>query len=202
MLRVACHVSFQYILLLELAKEQAEFEEVSKANAELAAQATLLQQRHSALQRQNDQIDAEIASESKSKEFFHLPAFLAVLEQQEAVLKAQESQLMQLCEQFERRLGLEIVSSNGKCGVILSQSSVTETDGSTSTTLIYTLIDPNDWDRKFIVQFSTNTGDFFISKCEPMLPQLASLIEEMRSDRNIFNFVKKVRQAFQLCNFK
>ncbi|KAM3579153.1 kinetochore-associated Ndc80 complex subunit spc25 [Umbelopsis sp. WA50703] len=58
-------------------------------------------------------------------------------------------------------------------------------------------IDENDWNRKFSVTIQIAGKQYNYKSCDPELPELKSLIDELNTSRDFFRFLKRVRQAFK-----
>lgn len=57
-------------------------------------------------------------------------------------------------------------------------------------------IDPDDWERAFTVLIDVSTNRYRVKSCEPMVPQLTTLIDELNEDNNFFAFLRKMRDSF------
>lgn len=57
-------------------------------------------------------------------------------------------------------------------------------------------IDAADWERRFSILIDISTNRFRVQSCEPMIPQLSTLLEELNVGGDFFAFLRKVRAAF------
>lgn len=57
-------------------------------------------------------------------------------------------------------------------------------------------IDAADWERRFNILIDTSTNRYRVHSCEPMLPQLTTLLDELNHSGDFFSFLRKVRAAF------
>jgi len=64
------------------------------------------------------------------------------------------------------------------------------------TAFTFKYIDPEDWDRPFTILIDVSTNRYRVKRCEPMVAQLASLIDELNEDNNFFAFLRKMRDCF------
>jgi kinetochore protein Spc25 len=59
----------------------------------------------------------------------------------------------------------------------------------------FVCIDNKNWDREF--WFVVNVSDVYrVVECEPFLPDMKVLEEQLNRDQDFYNFVRNVRQAF------
>ncbi|XP_076327469.1 kinetochore protein Spc25-like isoform X2 [Tachypleus tridentatus] len=65
-------------------------------------------------------------------------------------------------------------------------------------TFIFTSIDPNDVERKFSFALKVNEGNLFeVPGCDPPIPGLSELVEDLNRHNNLLAFVYVIRQRFK-----
>jgi hypothetical protein len=57
-------------------------------------------------------------------------------------------------------------------------------------------IDPAAWDRKFTLLMDVTTSRYRIKSCEPMIPGISALLEQLDANGDFYGFLRKVRQGF------
>jgi kinetochore protein Spc25 len=65
-----------------------------------------------------------------------------------------------------------------------------------STKFSFKYIDATDWDRRFTIIIDVSTGKYQVRACEPHIPNLPSLVEQLHADGDFYSFLRKVRAAF------
>ena len=148
-------------LLLALQGEQREFEDFVKANGEFESQKQNTINRF-------EEIKAEVARLS-------------------AQIQNEGSRLSELEAEFEgrtRRECLESALSEEKIGLHVSSVAQNVTKFS------FKYIDPADWERRFSISIDVATNRYRIHSCEPMIPQLSSLLDHLNEDNNFYAFLQ------------
>ncbi|XP_022240386.1 kinetochore protein Spc25-like [Limulus polyphemus] len=65
-------------------------------------------------------------------------------------------------------------------------------------TFIFTSIDPNDAERKFTFALKVNERNLFeVPGCDPQVPGLSELVEDLNRNNNLLEFVYVMRQRFK-----
>ena len=149
--------------------EQREYEEGQRTNRELEAQRQALAQKLSETKEQVASVSHEATLlQSTLAEQESMQRFLSFQETLEATLN---------CE----KLGLSVES--------------VERD---ITKLAFKYIDPTDWERRFVICIDVGGVDksYRVKACDPMLPNLSTLLMKLEEGNDFFTFLGRVRQAF------
>ncbi len=64
------------------------------------------------------------------------------------------------------------------------------------TRFTFKYVDARDWERKFSIVLDVSTSRYRAKACEPMLPNLAGLIDKLNEEGNFFAFIGALREAF------
>lgn len=65
-----------------------------------------------------------------------------------------------------------------------------------TTKFSFKYIDPTDWERRFSVVIDVSTNRYRIHACDPMIPHLSVLVDQVNSDADFYAFLRRVRSAF------
>ncbi|KAF9898149.1 kinetochore-associated Ndc80 complex subunit spc25 [Lobosporangium transversale] len=62
---------------------------------------------------------------------------------------------------------------------------------------VFTRINELDWEQEYSIIVDVSQRDFSVSDCNPLIPQLPSLIQSLNETRDFYEFLKRVRKAFK-----
>lgn len=155
-------------IVQEIQVEQQEWEEFAQGNAELEGQKQVLIARLNESKSENNRLSALIAEEESS------------LIHRQTMKQSQIAREDQEIRYSEERLGMVIDSPE---------------DNFTRFTFKY--IDAKDWDLLCHLTLDVSTSSYRVKQCEPMIPQLATLVDELNGgDVDFFSFLRRVRFYF------
>ncbi|KAL1928871.1 hypothetical protein VTP01DRAFT_2657 [Rhizomucor pusillus] len=61
----------------------------------------------------------------------------------------------------------------------------------------FKFIDPKDWDKKFYFDLRLGKDKYYsVVDCQPPVPNLEQVVEELNQERNIYKFIKQIRVLF------
>ncbi|KAF9954774.1 kinetochore-associated Ndc80 complex subunit spc25 [Modicella reniformis] len=149
-------------------KEKEEASNMSKAVQEFAIQCEDMKQRHEALEEQVAILRREVKAKREAK-----IALKKALEEQ--VLKNKPE-----LASFESILALRIV------GVKEDQIG-----------FVFTRISELNWDKEYSMTVDVSQHDYSVAECNPVLPEVQSLLRYLNDTRDFYGFIKKVRKAFK-----
>ncbi|KAF8934461.1 kinetochore-associated Ndc80 complex subunit spc25 [Dissophora ornata] len=61
----------------------------------------------------------------------------------------------------------------------------------------FTRINELDWDQEYSITVDVSQHDFAVSDCDPVLPELPSLLRYLNDTRDFYGFLKRVRKTFK-----
>lgn len=166
--QLSTFITKRQTIVQEIQMEQQEWEECAQGNAELEGQKQVLIARLNESKTENNKLSSLISEEESS------------LIHRQTMKQSQIAREDQEISHSEERLGMVIDSPEENC-----------------TRFSFKYIDAKDWDLRCTLTLDVSTSSYRVKQCEPMIPQLATLIDELNGgDVDFFSFLRRVRFSF------
>ncbi|KAI9637528.1 putative kinetochore protein SPC25 [Dioszegia hungarica] len=156
-------------MLASLESERHAHTDLQAAVSHLQTTLQKVREETAALEVELRSVKREVAGERAEKE------------RQRATLDDQKAQDQREVEVLEDILGLNIVG------------------GDQPNTLLFKfrLVDPLEPEREFALVADVSQYDYKVTRCDPPIPNLGVLVQQLNEDRNIMAFIKRARKAFR-----